>query len=1010
MWRESTDGDSPDLIVLMDKGRRWIMGTVGPSAGDMHFEEYMVRTGDDGSTKERRENDWYYVRGGPGGRFVAFSRSGNLVIYDTVSRSERQVTNTADAAVQYGVVDISMEEELGRSTGIFWGPVSLSSRTQRLLCAHVDETRVLEIGLPDLPLDNKINPAADLINSPEELFKDDAYNWTNGCLADSEKRRPLCDFQKYPRPGTPNATTDWVVVELDHGPDGVIEHRVLSLHEKFGLQRLFPWCEYTVRAGWLPLADGGVWLQLLDRAQQHTAIVRIPLQCFGECPENACVDVLYEETALESAWINLSHCHYFLKDSSRDEVRLILASERTSGFNHLYLVTARLDAQGTETLRYARQTIEPLTSGPWSVTDDARLFVDEAHQAVYFSARRPNPLTQNLFVVGYTRRSKPQQLTMPGYSYSHFAFDPTGSFFYCQSSNLSTPIRHCVYQITQPDPWVLPGAHCLCVLEISTWLAPATHSGISRAGSRRSQKDCIVHRLSSCSTSSLSSYSPSISSIASDEYFVEKILSKLRSSGQQIQHSTLASDLAKLKRLTPAYVSQRVTKAVKSALPFCSTPPILPLNHLLQSTLFFPLSRPVSELSGAKDPGLGRGIGRALLKVPGSLAPGIFAPTAAPAAVLAPSSVPAVSVPALVSPVVPAASVEPWSLTTATRSFVAQETLVGTPSPQLPCSASGDPLPRLFNFAVPRPSGGYDLLFGHVYLPPDHQPDSPPSAAVVNAYGGPQCQLVANAFPYPRHRRLAMLTRMAASMAVVCVDGRGTPYRGRDFESVIRGKLGQTEVDDIVWALEYLDHYGMAALAPTRTQPPAWCSDTVSAMHTPNVLRPPIFPPPPSTLSLLSSGGAYLEADWDPVPSACQPFIDRSRVSIHGWSYGGYITLRAMCLYPQWFCLGIAGAPVVRWDWYTAAYAERYLGLLPSSQTLYDDAMVKIGVLPSDRLVLVHGWSDDNVHVAHTALLVRERGVQVSLYANERHGLRMSSSNEHFETLLAFCLFSNNLA
>ncbi|KAJ2580032.1 hypothetical protein EV177_010659, partial [Coemansia sp. RSA 1804] len=71
--------------------------------------------------------------------------------------------------------------------------------------------------------------------------------------------------------------------------------------------------------------------------------------------------------------------------------------------------------------------------------------------------------------------------------------------------------------------------------------------------------------------------------------FVERLLSKLRTSGQSIQHSTLASDLLKLKRLTPAYVSQRVTKAVRSALPFCSTPTILP-RHLLHSSLLQPLT------------------------------------------------------------------------------------------------------------------------------------------------------------------------------------------------------------------------------------------------------------------------------------------------------------------------------------------------------------------------------------------------------------------------------------
>ncbi|KAI8323581.1 alpha/beta-hydrolase [Martensiomyces pterosporus] len=318
------------------------------------------------------------------------------------------------------------------------------------------------------------------------------------------------------------------------------------------------------------------------------------------------------------------------------------------------------------------------------------------------------------------------------------------------------------------------------------------------------------------------------------------------------------------------------------------------------------------------------------------------------------------------------------SLTRATQSFVAKETLVGVHStgtalPEL--TRGGDPVPKLFCFPVPKigssssSSSEYDLLFGHVYLPPDFKPGTE-YPVMVNAYGGPQCQLVTNAYPSSQNEALGAMSRMQA-MVVVCVDGRGTPHRGLEFESAIGGSLGCVEVEDI----------------------------------------------------------------WDSVPEkhACAALVDRTRVAIHGWSYGGYVTLRALASHPEWFKVAIAGAPVVRWDWYSAAYSERYLGVLPHSKDAtggaaasdaeqatvdaYEAASVTsvADKLPRDRnrLLVVHGWNDDNVHVAHTAELVRSlqrswgclESTRLSVYANERHGLRLPSSNEHFETLLTFWLF-----
>ncbi|KAJ1908536.1 hypothetical protein LPJ81_000037 [Coemansia sp. IMI 209127] len=1194
LWHKDTG-----MVILADKGRRWIeariecsrptIATKGPqaSSGEPHvlftecsLADSLLEPPD--AAEQLRENDWYYERGGKGGRFIAFSRSSNVVVYDTLTRRETQVTWAKADGVQYGAVDISMEEELGRTAGVFWqqqpesadspNGVAAAVAVDRMLCARVDERHVMSVGLPELPpslAGNKADSSASTIREPASLFADSRYGWDSGCAyhhANDEYGKSttagyLTDFQKYSRPGTPGALTDWVIIEIEHtSGGGIVRQRVRPLHERFRLSTLFPWCEYVVRAGWMPASgtagSAAVWLQLLDRPQKRTAIVRIPLGCFAPgivepydpLDEDACnihrtlppppppapnahIDILYEEEQPD-AWINLNHTLRFLSSSSSTAIRFIIASERTGGFNHLHLVAAHI-TQPPGAASYvwqARQEIVPLTGGSWPVTDDAPVFVDETRNLVYFSARRPNPLTTNLFATSYHRSLSGNgdldaplwQLTCSGYTHSHFAFDPSGAFFYCQSSNLTTPVRHCVYVVQRPQtgfrrslvvrndpPFVrrnssrLPldgsledmpcttppppddclsdtmsfysasceppthepvSARCLCVLEISGApllrldpLISPDSSGVRRMSSIRNPP--VACRLSVCSSSSslisLSSQSQSVDSIASDEMFVERLLSKLRTSGQSIQHSTLASDLMKLKRLTPAYVSQRVTKAVRSALPFCSTPTIIP-RHLLHSSLLQPLARTSRTTSTAA----------AAAAVVGK----------EPLAATRPSSPHLIHKKQLLvedasqatrDQDIPMTQHFVSSLTSSTRTFIARETLLGIDKAMQPGGNSGDPVPRLFCVPVPRNrhrSGSepdYELVFGHVYLPPDFKPGHQ-YPTVVNAYGGPQCQLVTNAFPYPRHRRLAMLTRMTPAVAkpgtvpefvprgedevaltggvfgddvrsivgmhatvVVCLDGRGTPHRGLGFEAAIRGRLGRLEVDDIVCALEYLCTYGLSCIDPVRGMPPEWCRHTMSAAMAEkekddeeeesrcwgSFLRPPVFAP-----------NAHAVGDWDTPPHATpRLFIDRKSVAIHGWSYGGYVALRALARYPDWFRLAVAGAPVVRWDWYSSAYIERYLGVLgPQTKQVYEDASITAAavadrLLPSarehGRILVVHGWNDDNVHVAHTAALVRElnegsdAAAQLCIYANERHGLKLPSSNEHFETMLSFWLF-----
>jgi dipeptidyl-peptidase-4 len=75
-------------------------------------------------------------------------------------------------------------------------------------------------------------------------------------------------------------------------------------------------------------------------------------------------------------------------------------------------------------------------------------------------------------------------------------------------------------------------------------------------------------------------------------------------------------------------------------------------------------------------------------------------------------------------------------------------------------------------------------------------------------------------------------------------------------------------------------------------------------------------------------GAAYLKS---------QPYVDAKRIGIHGWSYGGHMTLHAMFEDPQDFKVGFAGGPVTDWHYYDSIYTERYIGLLPQNEESYQE-------------------------------------------------------------------------
>jgi dipeptidyl-peptidase-4 len=165
---------------------------------------------------------------------------------------------------------------------------------------------------------------------------------------------------------------------------------------------------------------------------------------------------------------------------------------------------------------------------------------------------------------------------------------------------------------------------------------------------------------------------------------------------------------------------------------------------------------------------------------------------------------------------------------------------------------------------------------------------------------------------------------------IVSVDNRGTGARGDDFKTVTYKNLGKWETHDQIEAAKYL---------------------------------------------------------------ATLPYVNKDRIGIWGWSYGGYMTLMCLLNAPDYFQAGVSGAPVTDWQLYDTHYTERYLGLPTANAAGYTASAVMpyAGNLRAPLLVM-HGMADDNVLFTHStrlfgALQKLNKPFDVMTYPGSKHGL-----------------------
>ncbi len=123
-----------------------------------------------------------------------------------------------------------------------------------------------------------------------------------------------------------------------------------------------------------------------------------------------------------------------------------------------------------------------------------------------------------------------------------------------------------------------------------------------------------------------------------------------------------------------------------------------------------------------------------------------------------------------------------------------------------------------------------------------------------------------------------------------------------------------------------------------------------------------------------------------------QPYVDATRIGIHGWSFGGFMTAYALT-HSTSFVMGIAGGTVSDWRDYDTVYTERYLGLPQDNPDGYRSSSPRFAAANlHGALLLVHGAVDDNVHVQNTMQLANElqkanKPFRLMIYPESRHGV-----------------------
>ena len=128
------------------------------------------------------------------------------------------------------------------------------------------------------------------------------------------------------------------------------------------------------------------------------------------------------------------------------------------------------------------------------------------------------------------------------------------------------------------------------------------------------------------------------------------------------------------------------------------------------------------------------------------------------------------------------------------------------------------------------------------------------------------------------------------------------------------------------------------------------------------------------------------------------PYVDMDRLGVHGWSFGGFMTISLMTNYPDVFKVGVAGGPVIDWKWYEVMYGERYMDTPETNPEGYEKtSLLSKAKNLKGRLQIITGYNDNTVVPQHCLSFLKaciEAGTQPDffVYPGEPHNMRGHAS------------------
>lgn len=215
-------------------------------------------------------------------------------------------------------------------------------------------------------------------------------------------------------------------------------------------------------------------------------------------------------------------------------------------------------------------------------------------------------------------------------------------------------------------------------------------------------------------------------------------------------------------------------------------------------------------------------------------------------------------------------------------------------------------------------------------------------------YGGPGANMVTNSFDGRNYFWYQMLSEKG--YVIMCVDNRGTMYKGVAFKKCTYKQLGKLEVTDQIETAKYL-----------------------------------------GTL----------------------PYVDKTRIGTFGWSFGGYLSSLCITKGADYFKTAIAVAPVTNWRYYDNIYTERFMQLPQENASGYDDnSPINYVDMLKGKYLLIHGSGDDNVHYQNTmemvtALVKANKQFDLFVYPDKNHGISGGNTRLHLYTKMTDFILNN---